>query len=68
MKTLVSFCSNRHTRTLLAALVFSTTYNIGASAEVVTVAGTGKKEYSGDGGLARESGVGEPYGLPVAFH
>src|SRR5712691_7499989 len=33
--------------------------------EVVTIAGTGKKEYSGDGGLAREAGVGEPYGLTI---
>lgn len=35
------------------------------SSEVVTVAGTGKKEYSGDGGLAREAGAGEPYGLTI---
>ncbi len=35
------------------------------SAEVVTVAGTGKKEYSGDGGLARDAGAGEPYGLTI---
>ena len=33
--------------------------------EVSTVAGTGKKEYSGDGGLAREAGAGEPYGLTI---
>jgi sugar lactone lactonase YvrE len=33
--------------------------------EVVTIAGTGKKEYSGDGGLARDAGAGEPYGLVV---
>ncbi|HLQ43705.1 MAG TPA: hypothetical protein VK137_03170, partial [Planctomycetaceae bacterium] len=33
--------------------------------EVVTIAGTGKKEYSGDGGLAREAGAGEPYGLTI---
>lgn len=35
------------------------------ASEVVTVAGTGKKEYSGDGGLAREAGAGEPYGLTI---
>lgn len=35
------------------------------AAEVITVAGTGKKEYSGDGGLAREAGAGEPYGLTI---
>ena len=33
--------------------------------EVRTIAGTGKKEYSGDGGLAREAGAGEPYGLTI---
>ncbi len=35
------------------------------ASEVSTVAGTGKKEYSGDGGLAREAGAGEPYGLTI---
>lgn len=35
------------------------------AAEVSTVAGTGKKEYSGDGGLARDAGAGEPYGLTI---
>lgn len=35
------------------------------AAEVVTVAGTGKKEFSGDGGLARDAGAGEPYGLTI---
>jgi streptogramin lyase len=33
--------------------------------DVITVAGTGKKEYSGDGGLARDAGAGEPYGLTI---
>lgn len=35
------------------------------AAEISTVAGTGKKEYSGDGGLAREAAAGEPYGLTI---
>lgn len=35
------------------------------ASEVITVAGTGKKEYSGDGGPAREAGAGEPYGLTI---
>ncbi|MFM9963375.1 MAG: hypothetical protein ACKV2Q_19370 [Planctomycetaceae bacterium] len=35
------------------------------ASEVVTVAGTGQKTYSGDGGLAREAGAGEPYGLTI---
>jgi streptogramin lyase len=33
--------------------------------EVQTIAGTGKKEYSGDGGPARDAGAGEPYGLTI---
>ncbi len=42
------------------------TFHAGLHAsEVVTIAGTGKKEYSGDGGLAREAGAGEPYGLTI---
>ncbi len=36
-----------------------------SASEVVSVAGTGKKEYSGDGGPARDSGAGEPYGLTI---
>ena len=32
---------------------------------ITTIAGTGKKEYSGDGGLARDAGAGEPYGLTI---
>ena len=35
------------------------------ASEVLTVAGTGKKEYSGDGGFARDAGAGEPYGLTI---
>lgn len=35
------------------------------ASEVHTVAGTGKKEYSGDGGVALDAGAGEPYGLTI---
>ena len=35
------------------------------ASEVVTVAGTGKRENSGDGGLARDAGAGEPYGVTI---
>ncbi|MCX7420991.1 MAG: hypothetical protein NT013_15825 [Planctomycetia bacterium] len=38
--------------------------NLSAS-EVVTIAGTGQKTYSGDGGGAKDAGAGEPYGLVV---
>lgn len=48
----------------LVIVVSSTCSELMAS-EVITVAGTGKKEYSGDGGLAREAGAGEPYGLTI---
>lgn len=37
----------------------------GVAADVATVAGTGKKEYSGDGGPACQAGAGEPYGLTI---
>ncbi len=35
------------------------------ASEITTIAGTGKKEYSGDGDLARDAGAGEPYGLTI---
>lgn len=35
------------------------------SAEVVTIAGTGEKASSGDGGPAVEAAVGEPYGVEI---
>lgn len=44
-------------------LIATTTYLSGA--EVVTIAGNGKDEYSGDGGLAIEAGLGQPFGLEI---
>lgn len=38
---------------------------IGAAAEVLTIAGTGKAEYTGDGGPASRAGVGGPFGLVI---
>src|SRR5690606_36469441 len=35
------------------------------AAEVVTVAGTGEKAAGGDGGLATQAAVGEPYGVEI---
>ncbi len=35
------------------------------AAEFVTIAGTGKDEYSGDGGPALNAGVGQPFGLEI---
>lgn len=50
----------------LGLLMVSDAVRVAASAsEVVTVAGTGKKEYSGDGGAACDAGAGEPYGLTI---
>ncbi len=48
----------------LVILVFALQAELIAG-EVLTIAGTGKKEYSGDGGPAREAGAGEPYGLTI---
>ena len=50
---------------LLLTVLSLTTINDVWASEVVTVAGTGKKAYSGDGGLARDAGAGEPYGLVI---
>lgn len=36
-----------------------------AAAEVVTIAGTGERAWRGDGGLAIEAAVGEPYGVEI---
>ncbi|MCA8995484.1 MAG: hypothetical protein KDA80_00790 [Planctomycetaceae bacterium] len=41
-------------------------WSLGAqAAEVLTLAGTGAKSRSGDGGLASEAAVGEPYGVVI---
>jgi DNA-binding beta-propeller fold protein YncE len=54
-----------HVLANVAAIVTLTLPGELISAEVVTVAGTGKKESSGGGGLARDAGAGEPYGLTI---
>jgi len=36
-----------------------------SAGEVITIAGHGKAEYSGDGGLATEAGVGGPFGISL---
>jgi sugar lactone lactonase YvrE len=38
---------------------------ISSGADVVTIAGTGRDEYSGDGGPALKAGVGQPFGLEI---
>ena len=35
------------------------------SSDVVTIAGAGKDEYSGDGGPALQAGLGQPFGLEI---
>ncbi len=35
------------------------------ASEVMTITGTGQREYSGDGGPATRAGAGEPYGLTI---
>ena len=37
----------------------------GLTAEVVTIAGTGTDEYSGDGGPGLKAGLGQPFGLEI---
>ena len=50
---------------IVASLLCSAIIGELPASEVITIAGTGKKEYSGDGGLAKQAGAGEPYGLVV---
>lgn len=39
--------------------------SLAPAAEIVTIAGTGKDEFSGDGGPALKAGVGQPFGLEI---
>lgn len=48
-----------------AALLLTVFTSHLAAAEVVTIAGTGKDEHSGDGGLSVKAGVGGPFGLTL---
>ena len=50
---------------IVASLLCSAIIGELPASEVITIAGTGKKEYSGDGGVAKQAGAGEPYGLVV---
>ncbi len=53
-------------RVFIPALMLVLTLNLFASAaEIVTIAGTGKDEFSGDGGPALQAGVGQPFGLEI---
>ena len=53
-------------RVFIPALMFVLASNLFASAaEIVTIAGTGKDEFSGDGGPALKAGVGQPFGLEI---
>ncbi len=47
---------------LIIVLVFSSPV---LAAEIVTIAGTGKDEFSGDGGPALKAGLGQPFGLEI---
>ncbi|MEI8379653.1 MAG: hypothetical protein WCJ09_05965 [Planctomycetota bacterium] len=51
------------TITLAFDLVYGTVSAQGA--EVITIAGNGKDEYSGDGGPALQAGFGQPFGLEI---
>ena len=39
--------------------------NFASASEIVTIAGHGKDEYSGDGGSALKAGLGQPFGLEI---
>ena len=53
-------------RVFIPALMFVLASNLFASAaDIVTIAGTGKDEFSGDGGPALKAGVGQPFGLEI---
>ena len=57
-------CRNRMTAVQVFAVVLGFACPVvGLSAEVVTVAGTGEKGLSGNGGPAVRAQVGEPYGI-----
>jgi sugar lactone lactonase YvrE len=45
--------------------VLSTNACVSSAADVVTIAGTGKDEYSGDGGTGLAAGLGQPFGLEI---
>ena len=45
--------------------VVATTAGVLSAAEVVTIAGTGKDAYSGDGGPALAAELGQPFGLEI---
>ncbi len=49
----------------LIAFLLASAPSLVAAAEIVTIAGTGKLELSGDGGPAVKAGVGEPFGLVI---
>jgi len=53
-------------RVVIPAMMLVLALNLSVSAaEIVTIAGTGKDEFSGDGGPALQAGVGQPFGLEI---
>ena len=46
-------------------IVFIGLSTAATSAEIVTIAGSGRDEFSGDGGPALEAGLGQPFGLEL---
>jgi streptogramin lyase len=56
---LISFCLFQ------AGLLILSDQSAAAAGEVVTIAGNGKADHTGDGGLARDAGVGGPFGVSL---
>jgi streptogramin lyase len=56
---LISFCL------LQAGLLIPIDQSAAVAGEVITIAGNGKAEYTGDGGIARDAGVGGPFGVSL---
>jgi DNA-binding beta-propeller fold protein YncE len=50
---------------VLASLIFCLPHSVRSADKVITLAGTGKAVYSGDGGEAVQAGVGGPFGISL---
>jgi DNA-binding beta-propeller fold protein YncE len=61
----VLFFEDLTMRLLLASFLIAVASSVATCAEIVTIAGTGKDEFSGDGGPALHAGLGQPFGMEL---